>query len=284
MNFQLSKILKKRNKLFDQLWIRHQGAELVAERLSKFVSDILELMPGVVDRRTILMSVLYLAGKIVDRQNLFDLCWRLAGNIEILLAGKAITPWSFQAADEWVPVQISEADHHRNKYGDKGFLLSFQVMAGTSCPLRIVKFWSNRFCHFVAKSLGFTEQRKEMPFSTGTEFVSLRTNVLIEAERSHEKPFFEKIHDTPACRKWNRDILKLRMRISEPCPYGYTHSCHKCPVGYSSCPAGTHMLTYKQKYCHGCDSDEYFDPTKDDTKCVNCMAAYKLRPRNEETR
>jgi len=275
--FRLSAILRKRDKLFDELWFNFGGLELSGETFSKFIDTILQFMPPNVDRKTINLSVLENVGKSLTKEEMFNLSWRLAGNLDSLNTGIAVPSWINQITDEWVPVQIINSEPYRNRYNDKGHLFDFRIMAGTSCPQIITKFWSNRFCHYIAKQLGFTNSYGEMPLLDGSEFVSMRLQVLIEAERSYEYPVFDKVHTTQSCINWNRKILKLRKRLSAPCPNDFTHECYRCFVGYSDCPAGTHSETYEKKYCTSCNQMAYTDTMKDTAICINCANKFNLR-------
>lgn len=268
--YSIKKIVTLRDKIYDNIILKHGGTVPEGKTFGHFVLNILDCLPLSVDYEALFNSVRHLAGKPIDKEEIFNNAWRIAGNLHHLRNSVAVPPWVHQAVDEWVPVQITETKPYRRKDKARGFLYAFRVMAGTSCPRTVIKFWSIKFCRFIAQEMGFSAPWNQFPFTDGHEFVSMRMHALIDADRSNEEPFFEKTNHPPSCVAWNKTILKARMRIDPPCPNGYTFPCFKCHIGYTDCLAGCHPMTYVKRFCVECELEDFFDPAKNDSKCVNC--------------
>lgn len=249
--------------------LRNGGTTPEGKDFGCFVWDIIEGLPKSVDTNAVFKSVTYLVGKPIDGKTIFDMCWRLAGNINLLSNGIAVPPYSSQASEEWVPVQITSAK--KCKIKDKAAVLyHLRVLAGTPAGIIIRKSWTMKFCHYLAKSLGFTHSNKAMPFSNFTEFISMRMYVLLDPKLSSDGPSFDLTKHTASTVRWNKDILKLRFRISAPCPQGFTHKCCNCHIGFQTCPAACHLSDYESGYCENCGNESFFDPTSKSDFCVNC--------------
>ncbi|MCI0420750.1 MAG: hypothetical protein L0312_16240, partial [Acidobacteria bacterium] len=107
-------------------------------------------------------SLRHLAGELVTEQIARDTAYRLAGNLQRLTDTYAAPPWRYQLAPEWVPVRVMAARPLYRQRSNKpvfGSLLDFEVLAGTSCPLTIRKWWSLRMCRYHARNFGFSTPR-----------------------------------------------------------------------------------------------------------------------------
>jgi len=172
-------------------------------------------------------------------------CWRLAGNVDLLRAGTAVPPWNMQREKEWMPVQIQAYQEGTNNRGAPGGHFRMRVMAGTACPLQLSKFWTKRFCRYIAvKVLGYSKRSGNAPLSHISELVSLRLWVQIDPELCRPGlPGFEHVGMTAGLKKWNHELIKKRFRQGFLCPYSFDHHCYQCAIGYERCPAATHRET-----------------------------------------
>ena len=71
--------------------------------------------------------------------------------------------------------------------------------------------------------------------------------------------------------KVNKEIRDLR---DEPCVNNHRYQCKTCPIGYSSCPRGTHRYTWVPRHCPRCRDDRaIFDPAQPNVKvCLVCRS------------
>lgn len=270
--YSIGQITKLRDKIVDAILLEFGGTTPVGEDFDAFVRTIDKYLPFSVSFDTLFESIRCLVGTNISKDSIFDTIWRICANIPRLRNGTAVPPWSVQTDFEWVPVHIIEFKHHKNKYGERGYLFAFKVMAGTPCPLTIIKFWSFRFCKFISRELGFTSQKGNFPFIDGRELVNLRMLALVDPDKSKDEPYFDKTKHTATTKAWNKKILLARAKIDPPCPYSFTHDCFRCPVGYVDCIAGVHPETYQVSFCPSCKQDAYFDPVVDSLDCVDCRS------------
>jgi hypothetical protein len=143
-----------------------------------------------------------------------------------------------------VPVQVISYEHATTKFHKPGGSFVLRVLAGTSCPWRITKFWTTRFCRHIATKMGYSRSSGDYPLSHISELVSLRLWALIDPEFCRPgEPGFTDVGFTAGPNNWNRVIIKQRFRKDWECPYAYDHRCYKCHVGYLDCPAATHKET-----------------------------------------
>jgi len=207
-----------------------------------------------------------------------QIAWVLAANLLQLQAGKPVSVWSEQPYDEWVVAQCMDAVECRTKYGKVGAELTFSLLSGTPASLQIKKFWSNRFCQFLARRVGFTRADKELPFHRLTELVGLRLVFLIDKTRSLELPYFDKVDITGNLLSYNRKLLRSRMRIKFVCPKKFRHPCYLCPIGYDKCGCAVHPRTYVKKLCTHCGNDAWTDPVvMAAVVCVECARKERFK-------
>ncbi len=267
-----------------------RGKAVEGERFDILVDDVADKMPKSIPRSILYESLRHLAGEKLTVELMDETCWRLAGNIPRLLAKRAVTPWNAQPVEEWVPVQVKALRRRRGGKGQPGWQISFQVLAGMSCPMVIQKFWSQRFCGYMAKPLGFrrklpSEKSGKLPeflYRHPTEFMTLRLSVLIEPKLSKTEPDFEKTDVPQSLLDWNREQLKHRDRVQHgyTCPWKFTRvvKCFQCAAGYLSCRAGTHRLDFTQDYCSYCGNDNMaFDADLSEEMCVNCYETRAMK-------
>ena len=244
--------------------------------------SIWNVLPKRINKGHITESLWHLAGNPITALELTTTCWRIAGNLNSLAAGP-VTPWAKQSRLEWVPVQINAVKAKRTQY-NVGYELRFRVLAGSPCPVIITKFWSSRFCAYIAKNIGFS--RRPPPdradsvaraqYVDARELVTMRLEVLVDPKLCTGRvPGFEKLRCVKGLLNYNRRQIKFRDRLAEgfECRFGFpdTLPCRQCVKGFESCPAGCHRKDYVQRPCPICNVDDaWFDPESASRCCVGC--------------
>jgi len=237
-------------------------------------------------------SVRYLAGQTPTAEALNDLAHRLVANVWRLHREKPVPPWSVQLFKEWVPVEITACECLRNRHNRLGGLFTFKILAGTSCPLLIRKWWSLPFCRYWSRFLGFsrpvsdrqTAAPPKYPFQSVDQLVRFRLYVLIEPRLCEPgRPMFDReVRVTSSLAAWNQSLVRWRFRVDpgHNCPQGYpaSHACHRCVFGYKeTCNIGTHPRDYVTEPCPRCgDQKAPFDPARPKDMCVNCRVKAQL--------
>jgi len=242
--YSLSRIFALRERLANDVLSEFCGFAPEGRHFEELVDLLCEAIPRV-DRLVMWDSVRSIAGCTLREENLRNMCWRIAGNVELLRTGVAVPPWHLQQEAEWAPVQVLAWEPARSARGRRGGRFTMRILAGTACPMRVRTFWTVGFCRFIARRAGYTARRHGLPFAHPSELVNLRIWVQIEPDRCRPGvPGFQEVGCTSSLRKWNRQIIKMRFRRDWACPHNYTHYCYQCPVGYMECPAATHAETH----------------------------------------
>ena len=277
--FSIPQVFSTRDKLLDEVFYPDLGMELsgdllhdTALRMRKVLKLGSELHPVMLD------SLRPLVGRSLDLSAARDLCWRIAGNLNLLRGGVPVHPWTSQADLEWVPVQIRSSRFHlRKAFGgtghEMGRMFRFRVLAGTSASLVTDRFWTPRMSGFMAKKLGFTSPRKKLFKRDDLELSGMRMLALVEPSLSQRSPGFRRFHCPGSMLAYNKKLIKLRRRIGFACPFSYDHECFQCPHGSSSCGAAVHPCDYEVRQCSGCGQEAYFDvdPLYINNYCINCQ-------------
>jgi len=226
-----------------------------------------------VDREVVADSCRYLLGGPLSPTDLAVLSWRLAGNVDRLKAGLAVTPWSVQRVDEWMPIQVLSCRPARDRRRRRGVYLAFRALAGTGCPVSSEQFWTSEQCWFFATALGFERRRRLGYDGDPRNFVGLRLHGLFTpASCRFGSLRFDGLRVTGALSSHNRELIEVRARAS-PCPRGHSHLCSSCPVGYTGadrCRYATHPEPWSARPCAGCGRDMPFDLSLSADVCVVC--------------
>ena len=246
----VSAVVRLRDCLAEKnLWV-FQGQRLTATTIRDFSAAVSRAMPKVA-AQTVFDSVAHLAGKILTPQALTETAWRFAGNRKQLEAGVPVHPWTYQQKVEWVPVQVLScekgASPRNNAFGAN---YRMRILAGTACPMIVVKWWSFRFAQGLALRGGYTRNHNKYPFQDISELVNLRFIAQLDPKLSKNDPGFDNIGCPSGLLKWNRSIIQKRFRKDGkypwPCPHSYTHPCFRCHVGYLECEAAVHKDTFER--------------------------------------
>jgi hypothetical protein len=224
-----------------------------------------------------------LLGEVLTEDGLYELAWRLAGNVRRLRARHPVLPWAGIPKAEWMPVQILEVEYEVTHYGKSAALLHFQVLAGQACPLQFKKLWTLRYCHFAAPRLGFSRWATDRyPFQDSQELTGFR--LYAEIESGEPELQFTKIEIPPSCREWNQKLIRLRARDLPgfKCPRKFHESkpCFKCSFGQDKCPAAVRPRTLVQQLCNDCGQNQFFDPVHTE-RCIRCDQKLKREKAND---
>lgn len=270
--FSYRRVIKRRDALFERAMRPYMAARIIGATVNDLCNDIMSEMPPMVSRDALFESVRVLAGIQMSRKMAFEIAWRLAGNVDQLIDGRAVLPWTRQIRNEIVPVRVEHMRPEKRK-DTVGYMLYCRALAGSPCPMLFPKFFSKRSCNGIARTLGFSAPWGLYPFKHPMYFVNLMFFAHIEAERSHETPFFHEISCSSGLKSENRPRIEVRTR-AKPCPEKFQHQCAQCPIGYDRCPAGIHPKSLVKRPCDKCHSDGFFEPDDEDSRvCMNCRHA-----------
>jgi hypothetical protein len=228
-------------------------------------------------------SLALLVGTEISRTTLGEFGWRLAGNEKLLRGGISVCKWRRQPFNEWVPIQVLDCQLRRTKFGKSGAAFRFLFLAGLPTSEQVTRFWTAKFCGFVAEKLGFSKPWGKTPFKKMAEFVGLRLVVLVESELPENRkkvrgPYFQKVDVTKAMIEDNRQLIRKRCRINFECPEEYTHPCHICPIGYDKCKCGVHPRTFVKVHCEECNELAWTDPNLLALRL--CLKCYRRKMEN----
>lgn len=286
--YSLDKVAKIRKMLREALTYEFLDKIPKKETFTRFLELVQEILPGTVHLQTLEDSLRHVAGTTMTAEAIDSVAWRLAGNHKRLLDRKAVPPWHVQKFLEWVPVLIINCRKSRNGRGALGATFGFRILAGTSCGLIAYKWWSQKFCRFVAKDLGFTRARgrraSRFPFTAVEQLVNLRMLIRINPDLCNKEPAFDKVSRAVSMKAWNTETVKCRFRAqpSFEClmEKGPDFPCQTCPIGFLRCRAATHRHDWVAKRCEHCKKDDaMFDPEIHGDMCIDCTNKESYRSR-----
>jgi len=247
-------------------------SDITHEDLDSYVDKLLTRMPDGVRRKALFDSIKHVCREDFGNEQLAQLFWHLAGNINKLKAGHAAPPWTRQNQYEWMPMQIVDRVMRRNHKGDPGDLFTCRVLAGSATSFLVTAFWTMSMSRFASQQMGYSKPWGKYPYHDSASYVGMRLYGLFEPELSTNKaPGFKNICVPSGMHDYNRDLIKKRQRIEIACPAGYKHACHRCFIGYDQCPLAVHPRSYVKHACDMCKKTTWFDPDKTTLGlCVSC--------------
>lgn len=268
-------VLERRDNLIP-LVEAYAGSLIEGQNYESMISDIRVGLPDA-KVSTLYESLRFVTGRVLKREEVKNLCWRLAGNYPTLKKGIAMAPWSRQETVEWVPVQVTSTRYALHKYrGAKfhrpGTTFRFTFLTGSLASTHLLQFWSYEKTSVVANAIGF---RRAPPYFLGhsSELFGMRMFVLLDPKRSKETPGFLHVSASDSILDHNRSLINKRRRLGFTCPEGFSHECHQCYLGRRSCESATHLEDYESKECVGCGRTWWFDtdPTHLNDFCIHCQ-------------
>jgi len=267
--FSRKQIFTRRAQLFEILR-GHIDQSIVGNTIYEITDSLCSALPPTVSRNAVFETIRLMAGTQLTAKPAAKLAWRLAGNIDLLIAGEPVVPWTRQMRDEIVPICVEKVVPMKRK--DKhGFLFHCRALAGTPCAELFTQFFSANSCRAISRIVGFSTNSWG-PYQyagIGMHFVNLMFFAHVEADRSRDRPSFHRVSITSSMLKANKSLLEVRCRV-KPCPNEFQHSCVNCPVGYNECSYATHAKTYVETHCRICNTIAFFDPENPAAMCVNC--------------
>lgn len=271
--FSRKQIFSRRTRLFSAL-APYINTVISGDLVRGIVNDLLEALPPTVAQNAVFESIRSIAGTTLSQKAAARLAWRLAGNIDKLIDGFPVLPWTMQIENEVVPICVEAVvptrrrDHH-------GYVLYCRALAGTPAAELIPQFFTANSLRAISRIVGFSPNaRGSLPYAgVAQHFVNLMFFAHVEAERSRERPVFHNVSVSSGMLKANKELLAVRCR-AEPCPDNFEHFCVNCFKGYTDCRFATHLKTYTEAHCTTCDSVAFFDPEGPGLMCVNCARAH----------
>lgn len=278
----LSKLFKLRDDLYEDLSTHCLGSKVDAGSLpviGKRIAAVLRVaaynLPAVAD------SCRELHGQILTEKSLFKLAWRCAANVGSLRSGRAVLAWNKDTVGslEWLYVWIISARATENRKHEPMVRLEMQILNGSPAGESAVGYLPSKFVSFLASRIGFSKNRRtgKYPYKSCEELTQLFFAGLSNAAWTLRRPRFDLFEFPSNLLSRNREVLKARARIGFKCPYGYGHSCHRCPVGYSgetACPAAVRETTLVFDSCTSCGHPALCCPDESkipvEKTCANC--------------
>jgi hypothetical protein len=263
------KRVQQRQQAVETVLIGVRNRNVGPEVLESLVRDVAAELRAPVD--AVFESLRYLAGTTPTAQSVAQVSWRLAANTAQLRGGRAVPCWSGQRSDEWVAGLILDWSPATLRDGRPGSSYTVFIMTGSpagitttlTCPRSVVKGLSRR--------IGFSSSRGRFVLRDTSELVGLALLAKVVASRSQAAPYLYDLRGSSSLITRNQQqVLRLRCRVGQHCPRGFTHPCHTCAIGYVDCPAATHPATYVRGRCAACNDDAaILDPARG-LRCVRC--------------
>lgn len=272
--FSRKQIFSRRTQLFEILR-GHVDQSIVGSTIYEITDNLCAALPPTVSRNAVFQTIRLMAGTQLTNKVAAKLAWRLAGNVDTLIDGEPVVPWTRQTQDEIVPICVEKVVPMKRK--DKhGFLFHCRALAGTPCAEVFTQFFSANSCRAISRIVGFSTNSWG-PYQyagIGVHFVNLMFFAHVEAARSRDKPVFHRVSITSSMLTANKALLEVRCR-AKPCPQNFSHPCGNCFVGYNECPYAVHPKTYIEQHCRTCNAVSFFDPDNPSTMCINCCKVNK---------
>lgn len=268
-SFSYTRVVKLRDKLYNSAFRFYVDTTITKNSIYDLHAALLTQLPDTVSSGAVFESVRILAGKKLTQKLAATTAWRLAGNVDKLVAGEPVLPWTRQFADERVPVRVEHVFETKYRHAP-GVIFRCRALAGSPCAMLFSQFVSDRSCFAISKSLGFSAPWGPYPYTTAAHFVNLFFFAHIDAERSHSRPVFMRVTATASMVAANRKLIAVRSRV-QPCPFGFEHACEHCYFGYDQCDFSTHAQTYVTRHCEQCNGAGFFDPGSASAVCIRCQ-------------
>lgn len=266
--FSFSRVRHRRDRLFAHALRPYMGARLVGATVTDLCNDILRELPENASRHALFESLRVLAGTTLGHREARDLAWRIAGNVDSLIRGECVLPWTRQIKNEVVPVRVERMRPDKRR-DSLGYTMDVRALAGTPCPLVFAQFFSLRSCRAIARTLGFSSSRGLYPYKSPMYFMRLMFFAHIDADLSTNTPYFQTVSNSSGLLAHNKPKIEVRCR-AKPCPRGYQHDCAKCWIGQDECPAGVYPKSLVRRECAQCVNIGFFEHDDEGEVCLNC--------------
>lgn len=281
------------------------GVNIDADSLQKIATGCLAYLPKNVLDRHVKDSLRFLLGNVLDSSLANLASHRLAGNIDKLSKLEAVPYWEFQTVTEVVIAQIifikprkivvyqKVGRNNSQKKQKPGVLVRFRILTGLPAGVVLTKTFSLPQLLRLKTAAGFSpydkrkyklslsneDRKKNLPLSDIREYSRLAFILLVSNAKTAKGALdLIDISCTPALKKHNLELIKMRHRVNFKCPKNWQIPCYNCPVGWDACPASCHKISFIKKGCPSCNQDSYFDPEEGQAVCSDCLAKTELPP------
>jgi hypothetical protein len=174
------------------------------------------------------------------------LSWQISARLDELHRGMLVQ-YTRPLRQEWIAVEIVDVQPSVWRGEKRGCLMTFFVLSGHPAGHTVTRNFPESWLRGFAYQIGFSRriQYDEEP----KHFIGLRIWGYLQPDETSPEISFERWEISPAFRKHNLSVIKLRTRLdyehrdnnSETgrveCPYGFTHYCWDCPKRSTECPA-----------------------------------------------
>ncbi len=141
---------------------------------------------------------------------------------------------------EWVPIEVLDVEQTSWRDNKPASLFTMRALGGHPAGHILRRKFPNSWLNFLAYRVGFS--RRFLYDLEPRHFIGLRFWGYVVPQEGSTEIVFEDLNINPAFRKTNQQIIKLRTRFEHDaaeCPFDYHHTCFKCTVEKSQCPAAT---------------------------------------------
>lgn len=182
------------------------------------------------------------------------LAFSVAGNTELLRAGVPVHPWSGQRYAEWAILAVINAAAGKPIRGVLSVDLRVSVLTGAAAGLVYSQLLPGGYFPVFLHVIG-AKPRKDWRRPVPQDAVRMLFFGLLE---SGDKLNAGRVAVSGGLKSRNRRTYLSRYD-KRVCPRKYKWSCAACPVGYSTCPMGTHPLDYVRGTCLICGEGWFND-------------------------
>jgi len=194
---------------------------------------------------------------------------RLAGGYDEIKAGRAVISSNTLAPEgTWMPIEVAEMRFDAVKFNKARVkMTALALIGGLSGKLFTQQMPAKATSIFFANTLGWGKYDARPAHS---ELVQMRfTGRVVKDKRNGFQ--IDEYKCTAGQLKLNKELRESR---HEPCIRGHRYQCRTCPIGYSTCPRGTHRYTWVPKLCPSCkDERAIFDPAEPNMRiCLLCRS------------
>jgi len=185
-------------------------------------------------------------GKQLDEKLFEKLVTIVAGNIDRLKAGGAVTEWMYQLQPEWVLAIIRDNHHYVTpRQHIHGTMLVFEILTGVAASKYVSSFFTDPALRRLSIRIGAIKKRDRRALHPH-DFV--RLYVLVHLKKG-EKLEIERYKEKASLASRNALRIKKRKDYRKVCPKQSTVPCSFCPTGYSVCAQGTHQFNCVLQQC-----------------------------------
>lgn len=204
-------------------------------------------------------------------------CWRIAANLDHLLAERPLIPGIMPREQVEAPLEViyTALSWSTGKRPQYGALMTCRVIAGPCCPLRVTQWMPFKFLYVLAREVGLHSRRYEFSGSPA-EFFGMRFLGMLVPKNDRVR------WTTLRVGQFLQANQKLRREREKPCPANCDWACHDCGTGVDLCPSeitrACRLVTMVDKPCVRCDKVTLHD----EGGCTKCNRRAPSKVPSEE--